>query len=192
MLDIWCMMLGVNSIIDTNENQTCVNNAWRLTHDAWCKWAQTKGWPYIHLVHSNIKLYSYCVIFLWCFVWLEVNSSAEINKNPIVCDVEPNCLWRCIHNRKMAHCERTATVAICGFIFVDINYCLLNDEGCPDHADCMHLGPGDWQCQCEVPYVLKNGQCIKFPPLPDSLLPLPDVVPEGPASDVKAQLLNQK
>ena len=78
------------------------------------------------------------------------------------------------------------------FILIDVNYCLLNDEGCPEHSECVHLGPGDWQCQCEESYVLKNGQCIKFPPIHSSLLPKPDTMPEGPANNVKAQLLNNR
>ena len=31
-VDVWRMTLGVNSIIDTNVNQTSVNDAWRMTH----------------------------------------------------------------------------------------------------------------------------------------------------------------
>ena len=50
-LDIWPMMLGVNSIIDTNENQIYVNDAWRVTHDAWCKWALT--------VHGGVSTHGF-------------------------------------------------------------------------------------------------------------------------------------
>ena len=44
--------------------------------------------------------------------------------------------------------------------FSDVDYCVLDDEGCPKESKCEKMGPANYACVCRKGYQLVNEECI--------------------------------
>ena len=52
-----------------------------------------------------------------------------------------------------------------------MDYCEIDEEGCPLHAECKLHGPADYKCVCVHPYVMKNLECHLPPPISKEPIP---------------------
>lgn len=56
---------------------------------------------------------------------------------------------------------------MCGFVcdvvcWVDMNYCQLSSEACPQHARCRRLAPGNYSCVCDPPWVMTSAHTCEL------------------------------
>ncbi|XP_078683220.1 uncharacterized protein LOC144917259 [Branchiostoma floridae x Branchiostoma belcheri] len=50
-----------------------------------------------------------------------------------------------------------------GLYLLDLNYCELDLELCPEGSLCQRHAPGVYQCTCQTPLVMVNNQCVQVP-----------------------------